>query len=628
MVSYKALKTSPKSSSANWLNGKKESAHINTLYAIGRRPEDKFFLRHFGNDSLVISNDTISDDDNAFDIICQNILQIKILHGGDNSDFETIPSADKTIESERIRQILTQKSLLLSTIINAPEGESWYEAYTNYLTIIADLNFVRCGDITITCKEENSLYRKNVDDFYYDDSTKTFYYLNDWQDKFIFAPMSKTLIEVMDIPGKDDERTIMRILNKDLSTSEIIRMVKEYCASFFEDEKFLELLGIAYPRVKDHLNLGPSQKQVENEPQKLVGFSREREELSRESEKQIDCGNDYPETEDLHSNEEELSTTDTSRNDQSRTNEGNQESDKEEISELPESGLNQIEKKEDKIQSVGNGESKQDLNNEPSASGISEEDTSLYGDQEDYEEIDPDDSYYEVSNDNDSNINRGNSTGKQRPPKPSSKEGVESMRSYGSPALELESLDPTEEEIDILSQYGITPEMIADTNYLAKLRLYQNLKEDLNEDPEETLAEFIKNGDSVSDHKLKGDKYIHACSAAKGVMYISPKVWKKILSDKWIICVYLDGRAKNFAYIKTKEEFLKLVKKDDVVIKMTGDEKVDVVNALYSDLLKDVRGTAYTLIRVAAKTNIDAVFANYVGAMADKNEDVLNPEEY
>ena len=432
----------------------------------------------------------------------------------------------------------------------------------------------------------------------------------------------------MDIPGKDDERTIMRILNKDLSTSEIIRMVKEYCASFFEDEKFLELLGIAYPRVKDHLNLGPSQKQVENEPQKLVGFSREREELSRESEKQIDCGNDYPETEDLHSNEEELSTTDTSRNDQSRTNEGNQESDKEEISELPESGLNQIEKKEDKIQSVGNGESKQDLNNEPSASGISEEDTSLYGDQEDYEEIDPDDSYYEVSNDNDSNINRGNSTGKQRPPKPSSKEGVESMRSYGSPALELESLDPTEEEIDILSQYGITPEMIADTNYLAKLRLYQNLKEDLNEDPEETLAEFIKNGDSVSDHKLKGDKYIHACSAAKGVMYISPKVWKKILSDKWIICVYLDGRAKNFAYIKTKEEFLKLVKKDDVVIKITGDEKVDVVNALYSDLLKDTRGTAYTLIRVAAKTNIDAVFANYVGAMADKNEDVLNPEEY
>ncbi len=68
--------------------------------------------------------------------------------------------------------------------------------------------------------------------------------------------------------------------------------------------------------------------------------------------------------------------------------------------------------------------------------------------QEDYEEIDPDDSYYEVSNDNDSNINRGNSTGKQRPPKPSSKEGVESMRSYGSPALELESLDPTEEEVD------------------------------------------------------------------------------------------------------------------------------------------------------------------------------------
>lgn len=103
-------------------------------------------------------------------------------------------------------------------------------------------------------------------------------------------------------------------------------------------------------------------------------------------------------------------------------------------------------------------------------------------------------------------------------------------------------------------------------------------------------------------------------------MYISPSVWDKMLDNRWEICVYLDGRGSKFAYIKNREEFLQLVEKDDVVIKITGKEKVDVVNSLYSDILNDVKGTAYTLIRVASTTNMDAVFAHYVGGMAEKND--------
>ena len=90
-------------------------------------------------------------------------------------------------------------------------------------------------------------------------------------------------------------------------------------------------------------------------------------------------------------------------------------------------------------------------------------------------------------------------------------------------------------------------------------------------------------------------------------MYISPSVWNKMVDDKWKICVYLDGQGKNFHYINNAEEFLKLVEKDDVVIKITGKEKVDVVRALYTGILEDAKGTAYTLIRVAARTNMDAV---------------------
>jgi len=57
-----------------------------------------------------------------------------------------------------------------------------------------------------------------------------------------------------------------------------------------------------------------------------------------------------------------------------------------------------------------------------------------------------------------------------------------------------------------------------------------------------------------------------------------------------------------------------------VVIKITGKEKVDVVEALYSGLLRGTKGTAYTLIRVASRTNMDAVFAHYVGAMAEVDD--------
>lgn len=204
-------------------------------------------------------------------------------------------------------------------------------------------------------------------------------------------------------------------------------------------------------------------------------------------------------------------------------------------------------------------------------------------------------------------------------PKIFTKKELERLRSHGTP-LELESLPPTREEIDLLAQCNIKPEQIADTNYLAQLRLYQNLRNEMHAEPEETMEEFVRNASDVTVHKLKDGRYIHTCSAARGVMYASPSVWNKMVDDKWKICVYLDGQGKNFHYINNAEEFLKLVEKDDVVIKITGKEKVDVVKTLYGGLLEGAKGTVYTLIRVAARTNMDAVFAHYVGAMAEAED--------
>jgi hypothetical protein len=214
----------------------------------------------------------------------------------------------------------------------------------------------------------------------------------------------------------------------------------------------------------------------------------------------------------------------------------------------------------------------------------------------------------------------------KRKPHNFSKEQMDNMRSYGSP-LELTTLPPTDEEIEILGKHGISVEKIADSNYIAKLRLYRNLCE-RGDEPMETLDEFLNNSADVAKHKLSGGKYVHACSAARGVMYISPSVWNKVMEQACIVCVYFGPHANQFFYIETPEDFMKLVEKDDVVIKITGSEKVNVVGALYNGLLRDVKGTAYTLIRVAAHTEMDAVFARYVGAMKDDNEETYNLDEF
>lgn len=207
------------------------------------------------------------------------------------------------------------------------------------------------------------------------------------------------------------------------------------------------------------------------------------------------------------------------------------------------------------------------------------------------------------------------------------KKELERLRSHGTP-LELESLPPTREEIDLLAQCNIKPEQIADTNYLAQLRLYQNLRNEMHAEPEETMEEFVRNASDVTVHKLKDGRYIHTCSAARGVMYVSPSVWIRWLVTSGSLCL-LDDKAET-SYINNAEEFLKLVEKDDVVIKITGKEKVDVVRALYTGILEDAKGTAYTLIRVAARTNMDAVFAHYVGAMAEAEDgnDDYNDNDY
>lgn len=215
----------------------------------------------------------------------------------------------------------------------------------------------------------------------------------------------------------------------------------------------------------------------------------------------------------------------------------------------------------------------------------------------------------------------------QQEPKPYSPEDVRNFASTGIP-MELAVLEPTKAEIDEVNTLlgeNMSAEQIADQNYLAQLRLYYNLVEK-GYNPDESKADFVRNAHLKNEHTLSGGKYIHKCSAAGGIMYLSPSIWNKIEDDRCVVCVYLGAKANEFKYFNSIDDILECIGKDDIIIKLTGEEKVRVVRTLYSGVLEGVKGTAYTLIRIKSNEKYNSVFAPL--QRGDMNSEDEKEEDY
>ena len=78
--------------------------------------------------------------------------------------------------------------------------------------------------------------------------------------------------------------------------------------------------------------------------------------------------------------------------------------------------------------------------------------------------------------------------------------------------------------------------------------------------------------------------------------------------DRCVVLVYLGAKSKDFMYLKDTQDLLTWIGEDDILIKLTGEDRVDMVNTLYRGVLDGVTGTAYTLIRVASLGEPDLLF--------------------
>lgn len=650
-----------KTPTAEWRNGKGQKKHITELYAI--HPDATQERNIFRGDEFVMQTSAFPYDTDLFVKVC-NILKIKCLT---SSDFVATPIG-KQDETADMVAIIRPRLLILSAIENPDRFQELYERYN---TKLSQYHFVVCEKIDLGY----DTIHNDVERIYNDDNH--LYYVSSWKHNRTFTKFCSRLKRLVGFDVYDN--VCEDVLDDSVSVEACI---EKYCSSLAYDEKFR-----AYLRSLDlTINVEPEEEEpFETENDYYSNATYEPTDTATGATTETSTENQHVDdretireddkpgapNKDVTSrpvNELEVGEeADTSPKEpiQTASQQPTSDSRPQQQPQQAESPVGQT------TSSTAEEKSEDDLGQYDTYEQVDEEDIEDYDETDETDDVeadvdedvdttdnasttpsnthtsntshalsnkphkdyDPDRNGYMGSVDKDKNYqpvgDRPYKPRTRKHPKIFTKKELERLRSHGTP-LELESLPPTREEIDLLAQCNIKPDQIADTNYLAQLRLYQNLRNEMHAEPEETMEEFVRNASDVTVHKLKDGRYIHTCSAARGVMYVSPSVWNKMVGDKWKICVYLDGQGKNFHYINNAEEFLKLVEKDDVVIKITGKEKVDVVRALYTGILEDAKGTAYTLIRVAARTNMDAVFAHYVGAMAeveDGNDD-YNDNDY
>ena len=595
---------------ALWKNSQGEKVQIKKLYALeyGNRKLEQYF----GSNPKIINKDYLPTGD-AFREAC-DILQIKTIA---DSDFCMDPVNDTLCS--RYNSDLKLFALIIAGIISS---EDWKDLYNGFCSKLDTLILHRYDSILIKCNFDSSI-NQNFKQFYHQDNGTDFYFVDDIYESLVFLDFVNEYISYLEIEGIEND--LVKLIMH--SRENALKIVQTY-HSLISNEGFKEALITLAPQLRDKLI---SKKEDEDDDVSSISrpefttTSTPSQSVSNHSDSEEDNG--VSSSDDRGNEEDATSSVNVTQNENIGT--GTSEASDNPISNVPISvptvpdvSGNIPEDREEKENTPKNTSSSNPIGTH-SQEGVDV--PSIFETPADYVYAGEDDEPIgSVDNDSDyDNLDaaptkpRGSKT-TRRHPKPYTNAEVNRLRSNPSP-LALESLPPTKEELEILGQMNITPEQIADTNYLAQLRLYQNLIE-RGDMPEETREDFVRNAADVTTHKLTNGKYIHTCSAARGVMYISPTVWDKMLDDRWEICVYLDGKGSKFHYIKNRNEFLQLVEKDDVVIKITGKEKVNVVNQLYSDILNGVKGTAYTLIRVASTTNMDAVFAHYVGSMAERND--------
>lgn len=547
-----AVATYREQPTAKWRNGKGRMSHISELYVI--HPDASQEKAIFSGDEHVMNTAMFPYDDDEFLRFCK-IMQIQVLT---SDDFVTTPINDRE-ETARILHAINKKLLILAAIENSDKYESLYD---KYITAIKEYRFYVCDEIDLGYNEIHN----NVERTYLDD--KNLYYVNSWTNNRTYTKFCSRVKRILNLNVLDD--ICEDVLDESVSVEECL---DKYCSSLAYDASFKRFINDLQLTLEV-----PEEEEAEETPQDYYTGTLTK---TQEDESEAGWG-------------EDIDTVDVSPEDE------------------PEDGF---------VPRFEGGQAKPERRSEPShpetprseasrpqpATPEQKEATTT---PETVQKEPRQPATYTHGHDTDYQPRHSSGTSRVREysqPRPFSPEEVARFKSRGvTRTLSEAPADPGElDRVNRLLGVDMSAEEVADTNYLSQLRMYDWLKRH-NFEPEESEEDFVRS-ESV-EQRLKGGKYIHKCSAAGGVLYISPSIWNKVADDKCVVLVYLGAKSKDFMYLNGTKDLLTWIGEDDILIKLTGEDRVDVVNTLYRGVLDGVTGTAYTLIRVASLGEPDILF--------------------
>ena len=578
--------------SAKWKNTKNDDKPIAELYALSYN--EKKLEQYFGNLPKIINKEYLPAGPISFKNAC-DILQIT-----------TIEPEDLIVD--RIGQVskneVYKKTLRIYALVLAgyEDAENWNSRYQKYSELIDALELWCCDAISIRYEKDENICQK-LKKFYREKDSADFYFVKSLDDKIVFVPFVESFIEYIGIEADEDlVKTVMD------SREAAIEKVKENNPLMLDDA-FKEELDLLIPGIKRELNGNEADD---------TDF--------------VDVDNRHIFTGYTGEYEGETSQEDNIEDNESTDNNDSEDSELEE--EIQENGIESQHKEtfddDDEIEAFEKSD-----DNEPKKTRSDNGSTHYYPTNREPRErkssrnVTPTRASEGTSTYSDMNGWEGSKSNyTPQAPKPFSPEDVRNFGSHGVTRT-LEVLEPTTSEVTEINRIlgeDLSPEQVADQNYLAQLRLYNNLvKRGMT--PNESKDDFVRNAHMKNEHTITGGKYIHKCSAAGGIMYLSPSIWNKISDDRCVVCVYLGAKANEFMYFNSIDDILKWIGEDDIVIKLTGEEKADVVEELYSGVLYGVKGTAYTLIRINSSEKYNSLFAK-LPTNNDINETEENENEY
>jgi hypothetical protein len=555
------------------------------------------------------------------------------------SDEDLVPKPVTTPDSGQTLKVSKEIIRRLLLVIAYRYGYEWNGVFSQMKQKVQDAKFMLCESISYGY-EDLSI---DNEDFYFDSNNKVFYYVDSWQDKKVYESFVSKLCLYLDMDL--DYRECKGKLDENFKDRKVANYLNQNCKYLYQDEEFVSVIKLYWSDIIDLLDIKKEEEPDIDEGIELESVTQSKyyddelnEEYPEEQEEQEERQHDDSQEEEHHeqqtkqtestqsSSQEEKASTNTEQSTEgasSKTTESQERTNTESTNDKRDAESQQS---TDSSKEESGASKTSDSANESASSTESSESKSSTNNSQTR------DSQSERENNTSTSSTSSNSGGQRRKqsyePRVPTKEEINRFK-YDSSTKTFTSKDPDGDELDALNKIlgeGLSAEEIVTENYLAQLRFWESLRENGFEISGMSQEEFIRDSQKDKDYELTNGKYIHRCSAKGGVLYISPSIWNKISDDRCIVCVFVGAKVNEFFYIRNKQDLLDWIDKDAIVIKLTGSEKVEAVNRLYSEILMGTKGTAYTLIRLAYNESYSSLFADI--EYNDFSQTEINDDDY